>query len=83
MLAIYSIKFYQRAISPYLGGRKCRFYPSCSAYAIEAFKLKGFFKGFILTAWRMLRCNPFSKGGYDPVDKNENILSEDKRIRPV
>ena len=45
----------------------CRFTPSCSAYAIEAFQKRGFFVGFGLTVWRILRCNPFSRGGYDPV----------------
>ncbi|MBR6532848.1 MAG: membrane protein insertion efficiency factor YidD [Clostridia bacterium] len=60
------IKFYQRAISP----RKipcCRFSPCCSQYAIEAITIHGAFKGTLLSVWRILRCNPFCKGGYDPV----------------
>ncbi|MDE7314979.1 MAG: membrane protein insertion efficiency factor YidD [Mucispirillum sp.] len=65
-IAVMLIKFYKCCISPYLGNH-CRFYPSCSSYAIEAFQKKGFIKGFILTVWRILRCNPFCKGGYDPV----------------
>lgn len=60
------IKFYQRCISP-IKPPCCRFTPTCSAYAIEAFTKRGFFVGLILTVWRLLRCNPFSKGGYDPV----------------
>ena len=45
----------------------CRFTPTCSAYAVEAFQKRGFFVGFGLTVWRILRCNPFCKWGYDPV----------------
>ena len=65
-MLIKAIKFYQRKISP-LFGPKCRFYPTCSQYALEAYEKYGFFKGSILSLWRILRCNPFSKGGYDPV----------------
>ena len=61
-----AIRFYQLCISPHFGPC-CRFTPTCSAYAIEAFTKRGFFVGLILTVWRLLRCNPFSKGGYDPV----------------
>ena len=60
------VKFYRKYISP-LKPPCCRFTPTCSAYAIEAFQKRGFFIGFALTVWRILRCNPFSKGGYDPV----------------
>lgn len=62
------IKFYQRFISPQLGYAKCKYYPTCSQYALEAFSKYGFFKAFYMSLWRILRCNPFSKGGYDPVD---------------
>ncbi|MGA1862165.1 membrane protein insertion efficiency factor YidD [Deferribacter thermophilus] len=48
-------------------GRNCRYYPSCSQYAKEAIVKKGILKGLLLSGWRILRCNPFSKGGYDPV----------------
>ena len=65
-VAVRLIKLYQYCLSPYLGGR-CRFFPSCSNYAIDAFVKKGFVKGLALTLWRILRCNPFSAGGYDPV----------------
>ncbi len=50
-------------------GNNCRFYPTCSSYGIDAFKEHGAIKGFILTVWRILRCNPFSKGGVDYVPK--------------
>lgn len=60
------IRFYQRAISP-LFPAACRYYPTCSNYALEAIQIHGFFKGSALAMWRILRCNPFSKGGVDPV----------------
>ena len=60
------IKIYQKAISP-LKPPCCRFYPTCSAYAVEAFKKRGFFVGLALSVWRILRCNPFCRPGYDPV----------------
>ena len=59
-------KLYQKFISP-MNPPCCRFTTSCSQYMIEAFTKRGFFAGLILTVWRVLRCNPFSKGGYDPV----------------
>ena len=65
-IAIFFIKIYRKFISP-LKPPTCRFTPTCSAYAIEAFKKRGFFAGLILTTYRLLRCNPFSRGGYDPV----------------
>lgn len=60
------IRFYQRAISPY---KKpcCRFYPTCSQYALEAVSKYGAVKGSYLAVRRILRCNPFHEGGYDPV----------------
>ncbi len=67
---IWLIRLYQRFISP-IKPRSCRYTPTCSAYAIEAFRKRGFFVGFALTVWRLLRCNPFSKGGYDPVPERK------------
>ena len=61
------VRFYQKFLSPLKRNPTCRFYPTCSAYAIEAFQKRGFFVGMILTAYRILRCNPFCRGGYDPV----------------
>jgi len=63
---IWLVRLYRKYISP-LKPPCCRFTPTCSAYAIEAFQKRGFFAGLILTVWRILRCNPFGKGGYDPV----------------
>ncbi len=60
------IRLYQKFISP-LFGRTCRFYPTCSQYGLEALTKYGFFKGFYLIIKRILRCNPFCKGGYDPL----------------
>ena len=57
---------YRRWISPALPAR-CRFYPSCSAYAMEALATHGAWRGLRLTLWRLLRCQPFHPGGYDPV----------------
>ena len=65
-LLIKLIRFYQRHISPYRPAC-CRFTPTCSQYAIEAITTHGAFKGMALAIWRILRCNPFGKGGYDPV----------------
>jgi len=64
---IYLIKFYQKAISP-LFPPSCRFYPTCSEYSVQAISKYGVVKGGIKSVWRILRCNPFNKGGYDPVD---------------
>lgn len=60
------IRFYRKHISPHLPAM-CRYYPTCSCYAIEAIETHGAFRGFLLALWRVLRCNPLSKGGYDPV----------------
>jgi uncharacterized protein len=65
-LLIAPIRLYQRFISPAMAPR-CRYYPSCSDYAIQAIREVGPVRGLILAAWRLLRCNPFSLGGYDPV----------------
>ncbi len=65
-ILIIIIKAYQKIVSP-LFPPSCRFYPSCSEYGIEAIRKHGAIKGGIMTAWRILRCNPLNKGGYDPV----------------
>nr|WP_330389037.1 membrane protein insertion efficiency factor YidD [Tepidibacter thalassicus] len=65
-LCITIIKFYQKYISP-IKGKTCRFYPTCSQYAIEALKKYGFFKGSYLSIKRILKCHPFHEGGYDPL----------------
>jgi uncharacterized protein len=60
------IRLYQRFISPALP-RRCKYHPTCSAYAVQAIRSYGILRGAVLAAWRLLRCNPFSHGGYDPV----------------
>ncbi len=61
------IRFYQRYLSSLKGYSSCIYYPTCSQYAIEAIEKYGAWKGGALTVWRILRCNPFAKGGCDPV----------------
>ena len=63
------IKLYQ--IMPLSSHNQCKYIPSCSNYAIDAINIHGAFKGTILAIWRILRCNPFSKGGIDPVKEKE------------
>jgi putative membrane protein insertion efficiency factor len=60
------IVVYQKAISPALP-RRCRYEPTCSRYALDAIRAYGILRGVVLAAWRVLRCNPWSDGGYDPV----------------
>jgi len=66
-IVIAIIRFYQRAISPILGP-SCKYRPTCSEYFIQAVKKRGILRGGLMGIWRILRCNPFSKGGYDPVE---------------
>lgn len=63
---VFFIKFYRKSISP-LKRPCCRFYPSCSQYALEALEKYGVLKGGFMAIKRILRCNPFNEGGYDPV----------------
>ena len=63
---VLAVRAYQAILSPLLGGR-CRFGPSCSQYAVEALQTHGALRGLALAVWRVLRCHPFSAGGYDPV----------------
>jgi putative membrane protein insertion efficiency factor len=64
-LATAPIRLYARVISPLLPPR-CKYHPSCSAYAVQAIERFGILRGSVLAAWRLLRCNPLSHGGYDP-----------------
>jgi uncharacterized protein len=61
------IRLYQASIARTLPPDTCRFYPSCSHYGYQAVYKYGFFKGGLMAVWRVLRCNPFNPGGYDPV----------------
>jgi putative membrane protein insertion efficiency factor len=61
------IRLYQRLLSPMFGNR-CKYYPSCSEYAAQAIGRFGILRGLVLAGWRLLRCNPWSHGGFDPVE---------------
>ena len=75
-IAVAPIRLYQRLLSPFVGQR-CRYYPSCSEYAAQAITRFGILRGLVLAGWRLLRCNPWSPGGLDPVE-NQRLF----RIRP-
>ena len=66
-IMIHMIRFYQKYLSPLKVRTHCIYTPTCSQSAIEALEKYGALKGSLLAIWRILRCNPFSKGGYDPV----------------
>ena len=66
IILIKGIQFYRKYLSP-MKSTKCPYFPTCSQYGLEAIEKYGAFKGGLLAIWRILRCNPFSKGGYDPV----------------
>ncbi len=74
---LFLLRGYQRRISPAFG-RRCRYEPTCSAYAVTAIRRFGPLRGAILAAWRLLRCNPFSHGGFDPVPQRFTL-----RNRPL
>lgn len=65
--AIAMIRFYQKYLSPLKVYTHCKYTPTCSEYAAQAIQKYGVIKGGLLACWRILRCNPFAKGGYDPV----------------
>lgn len=65
-LALALITFYRKFLSPLKGKPTCRFYPTCSLYAIRALRDWGFIRGSLYTVLRLLRCQPFHRGGYDP-----------------
>ncbi len=70
-LAALPIRFYRRFLSPWKPAT-CRFRPTCSAYAVEALELHGLLRGTRLAAWRILRCQPFARSGWDPVPPRRN-----------
>lgn len=78
-MLLFGVRFYVMFLSPILGGA-CRFHPSCSNYAYEAVVRHGAIRGTALTMKRLLRCQPFSKGGFDPVP--ELIYKEDRLQEP-
>ncbi len=71
------VRLYQATLSRYLGGQ-CRFYPSCSEYFIQALTARGAVVGTLMGLWRILRCNPLAKGGYDPVPMPPETPAEEK-----
>ena len=75
------VVLYQRAISPALPAR-CKYHPTCSAYAVQAVESYGILRGSVLAGWRLLRCNPWSHGGLDPVSAQTLFRSPPSASRP-
>lgn len=73
-LAIAPIRLYQRFVSPALP-RRCKYEPTCSRYAAQAIGEYGILRGLVLAGWRLMRCNPWSHGGYDPIDEQRLFSS--------
>ncbi len=73
------IRGYQKHISPHLG-HHCRFVPTCSEYAVQALQVHGPVKGLLLAVWRILRCNPLGKFGFDPVPPRGRWISEERKL---
>ena len=78
-IAVAPIRVYQRAISPALP-RRCKYYPSCSEYAVQSVRSYGILRGLVLAAWRLLRCNPWSLGGVDFVE-DQKLFRARPRVR--
>ena len=78
-LLIAPIRWYKKYLSPHLGNN-CRFRPTCSEYAMEALDVHGAVKGLILSVWRILRCNPLCRGGYDPVPEKGRWVNEKRNL---
>ena len=74
------LRGYKRYISPHLG-HHCRFVPTCSEYAMQALATHGLVKGLLLTTWRLLRCQPFAKFGYDPVPPKGRWVSPERKLK--
>lgn len=79
-LVLAPIRFYQRFISPAIPNR-CKYYPSCSHYAVDAIRAHGALRGLVLAGWRLLRCNPWSHGGYDPVS-DQTLFKSSRAASP-
>ena len=78
-VAVAPIRVYQRAISPALP-KRCKYYPSCSEYAVQAVRSYGILRGLVLAAWRLLRCNPWSHGGVD-FPQDQKLFRARPRVR--
>ena len=74
---IWLISVYQKTLSPFIG-QQCRFYPTCSQYTKDAINTHGSFKGVCLGLSRIARCQPFAKGGYDPVPENQTLSANNQ-----
>ncbi len=74
-VAVTPLLVYQRVLSPAFGQR-CRFEPSCSRYAVQAIREYGILRGFVLAAWRVARCHPLSRGGFDPLAAQRMFASK-------
>lgn len=81
-IAVLLIKFYRKCISP-LFPAKCKYYPTCSSYALTAFSRFGFFRGFLLSGRRILRCNPWSMGGIDPVPEKFTLRARKMKFDSI
>jgi uncharacterized protein len=73
------IRLYQSLISPVMPAR-CKYHPTCSAYAVQAVREYGVLRGAVLAGWRLLRCNPFSNGGVDPVSNQRLFRPREPRL---
>jgi putative membrane protein insertion efficiency factor len=80
-VVIAPIRAYQVLVSPLLG-RRCRYYPTCSAYAVDAVRSFGILRGSVLAGWRLLRCNPWSLGGIDYVEDQRLFRAGPDRVAP-
>lgn len=81
-VCIWLIRLYKRYLSPLKGKPTCRFSPTCSTYAIQAFEKRGFLIGMILTVGRIFRCQPFGRAGWDPVPE-KGLRNPKYTIRPI
>jgi len=80
-IAVLPVRIYQRWLSPAFGSR-CRYYPSCSEYAAQAIERFGILRGLALAGWRLLRCNPWSHGGFDPLENQRLFTHKASAPRP-
>ncbi|MFA6540042.1 MAG: membrane protein insertion efficiency factor YidD [Bacteroidota bacterium] len=74
---IFFIRLYQMIVSPFLPANTCRFFPTCSAYSIEAIQRHGVLKGSVLGCKRICKCHPYHDGGYDPVPEKFSFTKQD------
>lgn len=80
---LFLIRVYQKTISPTLPENTCRFYPTCSHYGYTSIYLYGVFKGGWMAFWRIMRCNPFNPGGYEPVPGYECDCDDEDHVHEI